>query len=145
MKYEHNPALPWRNPENVPLSQIPEGWRLMLPGDEGWPTNRCRFWLTDDFSTGENYAAKHPELCCIIPASVPLPEEFRGEPQAIPSAEPPKHAAPSELRDWFAGQALMGVEATWEGDWQNETWCTEAAQHCYQMADAMLKAREAKP
>ena len=41
------------------------------------------------------------------------------------------------LRDWFAGQALaglafMGTHQPYESD----------AKHCYEMADAMLKARK---
>jgi hypothetical protein len=43
------------------------------------------------------------------------------------------------LRDWFAGQALIGLLACGE--------CTSSvtAAASYQMADAMLKAREVKP
>ena len=49
------------------------------------------------------------------------------------------------LRDWFAGQALVGWIAStrdpeaseWDGTW----WARKA----YETADAMLKAREAKP
>jgi hypothetical protein len=51
------------------------------------------------------------------------------------------------LRDWFAGQALAGVESSYDpsGDWPGPLWCDEAAAHCYEIADAMLKAREVKP
>jgi hypothetical protein len=49
------------------------------------------------------------------------------------------------LRDWFAGQALVGWIAStrdpeasaWDATW----WARKA----YETADAMLKAREAKP
>ena len=49
------------------------------------------------------------------------------------------------LRDWFAGQALVGWIAStrdpeaseWDGTW----WARKA----YETADAMLKAREAQP
>ena len=42
------------------------------------------------------------------------------------------------LRDWFAGQALSGVESctTVESD------PDACAEYCYKLADAMLKARE---
>ncbi len=51
------------------------------------------------------------------------------------------------LRDWFAGQDLVGVEAAYDPniDWPGPLWCNEAASHCYEIADAMLKAREARP
>lgn len=51
------------------------------------------------------------------------------------------------LRDYFAAKALMGVEACYDNqnDWQTSHWCHEAAKHCYQIADALLKAREVQP
>jgi hypothetical protein len=51
------------------------------------------------------------------------------------------------LRDWFAGQALVGVESSYDpsSEWPGPLWCDEAAAHCYEIADAMLKAREVKP
>lgn len=55
------------------------------------------------------------------------------------------------LRDWLAGQALAGLIAAQEEHWSpedgpikewgqrvNKNW----AEFCYDMADAMLKARE---
>ena len=48
------------------------------------------------------------------------------------------------LRDWFAGKALAGLVAQFEPhafDWRFD----DAAQESYRFADAMLKAREAKP
>ncbi len=53
------------------------------------------------------------------------------------------------LRDWFAGQALAGCLAysfnnpSW-GDFHNNGTNETLADHCYGIADAMLKAREAK-
>ena len=47
------------------------------------------------------------------------------------------------LRDWFAGQALMGLMACGEAHNEHTSLVTAAAS--YQMADAMLKAREVKP
>ena len=41
------------------------------------------------------------------------------------------------LRDWFAGQALAGL-----GFMDTERTYDTDAHNCYQMADAMLKARE---
>lgn len=58
------------------------------------------------------------------------------------------------LRDWFAGQALAGLisssEAHFRGDSSDKAaiaeWRAEVdrrwAGYCYEMADAMLKARE---
>lgn len=46
------------------------------------------------------------------------------------------------LRDWFAGMALQGYMA---GTRENEPWelCFgEAAVHCFQVADAMIKERK---
>jgi hypothetical protein len=41
------------------------------------------------------------------------------------------------LRDWFAGQALVGLQANtaYECSW------SETAEDCYQLADAMLAER----
>ena len=48
------------------------------------------------------------------------------------------------LRDWFAGQALVSLYASKEV--QENEWGDELiADLCYDMADAMLKAREVKP
>ncbi len=43
------------------------------------------------------------------------------------------------LRDWFAGQALVGIVAA--GKWDDAPRYAEA---CYLLADAMLAARKAK-
>ena len=45
------------------------------------------------------------------------------------------------LRDWYAGQALAGLEANSSVDMTVE----DAAVMAYQLADAMLAAREVKP
>jgi hypothetical protein len=47
------------------------------------------------------------------------------------------------LRDWFAGQALMGMLACGYAHDENTSSFTAAAS--YQMADAMLAAREVQP
>ena len=63
---------------------------------------------------------------------------------AFPSDNGVKHDSGMTLRDWFAGQALAGLygsEEIQEHEWGNET----IAHFCYDMADAMLKAREVKP
>lgn len=44
------------------------------------------------------------------------------------------------LRDWFAGQALAGMQSSVACNWTNE----QFAQEAYKQADAMLKARAAK-
>jgi len=58
------------------------------------------------------------------------------------------------LRDWFAGQALSGYagvpdERNCPKDRDQKQWAQELAEndarYCYFLADAMLKAREAKP
>ncbi len=41
------------------------------------------------------------------------------------------------LRDWFAGQALAGLQFM-----ETHTPYDADAKHCYEMADAMLKARK---
>lgn len=51
------------------------------------------------------------------------------------------------LRDWFAGQALAGWLASFVNDRQHPVMRAiddEVAQYSYSMADAMLKARNAK-
>lgn len=45
------------------------------------------------------------------------------------------------LRDWFAGQALMGLYSKY-GETGSDAHGAERATQCYEMADAMLKARE---
>ena len=47
------------------------------------------------------------------------------------------------LRDWFAGQALMGMVAMKPYEHTPST-KQEAAKECYELADAMLAARERK-
>jgi hypothetical protein len=46
------------------------------------------------------------------------------------------------LRDWFAGQAIAGVCAS-DIDLESADW-NGCAAYAYEIADAMLKAREAK-
>ena len=59
----------------------------------------------------------------------------QGEPRPI-NPQPPQIPAMT-LRDWFAGQALAGMAP--------EKHTTEIiAGACYQLADAMMKEREAK-
>lgn len=49
------------------------------------------------------------------------------------------------LRDWFAGQAMMGIQASCEAkDWPGDAWLRDAARFAYMTADAMLKARSGK-
>ena len=65
---------------------------------------------------------------------------------AVPESEPLKAEVLSmqlpeemELRDWFAGMALIGLGSRVHVNGRLE----QAATECYQMADAMLAAREA--
>lgn len=45
------------------------------------------------------------------------------------------------LRDYFAGQALAGGDASPGCEWKHERW----ASYAYRVADAMLKARDQEP
>ena len=63
--------------------------------------------------------------------------------ERIEPPQAPLHGRPSmSLRDYFAGQALVGETA-------NEAWenrpnaCELIALHCYEQADAMIAARDA--
>lgn len=49
------------------------------------------------------------------------------------------------LRDWFAGQAMVGIQAACEAkDWPGDAWLRDAARFAYMTADAMLKTRSGK-
>ena len=65
----------------------------------------------------------------------PLQNKSNGKPavNAVPSAQG------MTLRDWFAGQALAGTDF---GDWRESD---HLERRCYQVADAMLAAREDTP
>ena len=47
------------------------------------------------------------------------------------------------LRDYFAAKAMQGLFASDTCDWNQEGDWEERARTAYEMADAMLKAREA--
>lgn len=50
------------------------------------------------------------------------------------------------LRDYFAAAALQGIQAKFGGfmpDWAELD--SDIAEYCYEVADAMLKARDATP
>lgn len=53
---------------------------------------------------------------------------------------------PVDLRDWFAGQAMAGWLASYGQEVMHpaiiEGGCDDVARDAYQIADAMLKARE---
>jgi hypothetical protein len=66
-------------------------------------------------------------------------------PAPAPMAEPISIATfPGTLRDWFAGMALTGLAAAHDADgvWSGN--CPVAAAEAYKLADAMMKAREAR-
>ena len=48
------------------------------------------------------------------------------------------------LRDWFAGMALQGLLAGNTGEYSSESYARNSSAHAYQVADAMLAARERK-
>lgn len=48
------------------------------------------------------------------------------------------------LRDWFAGRAISGVLADTEIDWETADF-SSCARYAYDLADAMLAVRKAKP
>lgn len=159
MKYHHNPALPWRNPESVPLDKIPEGWRLMLPGDGTIAERNCRLWSKGrkEFFPEETINPVESGWTYIIPSTVPLPEEFH---DVTPEAKP----VVTELRDWLAGRyqvwrdnqgLLLGYTNAsiseylgrslpdFKTDAEMIAWEIEAeAMLKVKHADAMLKARE---
>lgn len=49
------------------------------------------------------------------------------------------------LRDYFAAKAMQGMFASDTDDWNEQGDWTSRAESAYEMADAMLKAREAAP
>lgn len=51
----------------------------------------------------------------------------------------------ADLRDWFAGQAMVGIYASLSTDaaWPDEKLAREIADVAYRQADAMMAAREA--
>lgn len=67
----------------------------------------------------------------------------RAFPVSIPAKGGTVYAPGMSLRDWFAGQALAGLAASWvterPGRWE------KAAEEAYGMADAMLAARAKEP
>ena len=73
-------------------------------------------------------------------------QAFPSHPMLYSSADQGE-AQGMSLRDWFAGQALMGILAGHFADTvphDDIGGGSEAAQYAYQYADAMLAAREAK-
>ena len=53
------------------------------------------------------------------------------------------YAPGMSLRDWFAGQAMTGELASWTSSTDGHE--CNIARRAYQMADAMIAAREVKP
>jgi len=62
---------------------------------------------------------------------------------AFPARHTPEHTPGMTLRDWFAGQAVIGIANLWKGnmgDFDNQA-ADRTAKAAYRMADAMLEAR----
>jgi len=60
-------------------------------------------------------------------------------PSSIDDGETVKYMLGISMRDYFAAKALQGIMASSEIDWQGQS---NLASSCYEIADAMLKARE---
>ena len=81
------------------------------------------------------------KICAPVDA---LPSFEVENPQAFPGAEnhpafvAPIHHFGMSLRDYFAGQAVVGLASDLSG---GTDWATSAAKHAYTLADAMLAAR----
>jgi hypothetical protein len=69
--------------------------------------------------------------------------EWADEPATATHAE--HEPRPKDLRDEFAMVALQGILSN--SDWmiENKKWQHGYAEHAYEIADAMMKAREVKP
>ena len=68
-------------------------------------------------------------------------------PLAVPSDVLIEPAEGMSQRDWFAGQALVGVcqEYLHRNGFHGDTMFSNLACHAYRIADAMLAERKAKP
>lgn len=62
------------NPENVPLSKVPEGWRLLTDEDR-IDEKRCRLWnqTTETFPGPANCYGANPHFTYIIQKETPDP------------------------------------------------------------------------
>ena len=67
------------------------------------------------------------------------------KPNGGPAFPIPDEAAGMTLRDWFAGKALEGLLAGEPdaGNYHERMASSETAERAYELADAMLKAKEA--
>ena len=63
--------------------------------------------------------------------------------EAFPVSDDAVGSPGMTLRDYFAAKALAGYWAHYGADLSLDE-ADATARHCYQMADAMLEAREAK-
>ncbi len=64
---------------------------------------------------------------------------------AFPVHWPTATSSGITLRDYFAAKAMQGMFASDTDDWNEQGDWTSRAESAYEMADAMLKAREAAP
>ena len=97
---------------------------------DGWRKIRRSFGWCD---TCENVALPGLNHCGKCLDAVLEPEPLKAE---VLSMQLPQEMG---LRDWFAGMALAGLGARVHVDGR----CEEAASDCYEMADAMMAARNA--
>ena len=90
--------------------------------------------------TGFVYPSKEAEMTTPKDDGGPaFPKDYQVNPY---NGEQYWHSEGMTLRDWFAGQALMGMVATKPYE-DTPVTKAEAARHCYEMAAAMIAARNA--
>jgi hypothetical protein len=61
------------NPENIPDSVVPQGWRLLTTTDLPINHTPCCIWLPSvrQFSKGEDYHGANPNYTYIVPVDPP--------------------------------------------------------------------------
>jgi hypothetical protein len=55
------------NPENIPESAIPEGWRFLETTDLPLNHTPCRCWMVDGFGGNTHYYGECPYYTYIVP------------------------------------------------------------------------------
>lgn len=70
--------IPYSNPENVPASKLPEGWRFMLEEEKCGnrePTKEIKCWDEDGWAVGYTFTGSVPYYTYCVPW--PLPPKYR--------------------------------------------------------------------